>query len=516
MNRAVPMAIGSTAVLLYTAVTCRAQDRIWYAESNIRGDAFGPTSVGPDLDGDGLPDLLISAIQATCTNQFDGWVGLYSTTGGQLQQWCGTGGALFGTGLAWIDDIDGGGVADFVVGESDYYDPVTWGSGTGRIRVFSSETGNVLYDIVGMQGHGSFGNRLDVVDDCDGDGIRDLLVGGPSYGASVEGRAWIFSMRTGTEIRTHVGPAAYTYYGNSVGHLNDVDGDGVGDYAVAAPMTTNLGRLNVYSGRTGSRLLKVDGSGAADNLGLSIAAPGDLDGDGLADVIVGGYTANGHIDAYSPISGHRIWRIDGVTNQEGFGWRCLALPDLNRDGYDEILVSAIYDDHDGRDDGRVDLISGRSHRALYHFYPGIPGIDLYGSLLAHGADFNGDGIEDLIIGTPNGGTKKAKGGHTAIFAGNDLFLQADPIAPLVGDTVTIDLRGGEPGLLGLIALIAIDGSPLFESLLLASFDANGELQLTADIPPEAAGIEYTLFGYAQNPMGRGPLPDSSPAIVSVQ
>lgn len=494
----------------------QAQDRIWFIDSDDAAEAIGHARTGPDIDGDGLEDLLISTLGGDCSNPA-GYVSIVSTTGTELHRWCGYDPTSNFGAAVWVGDVDGLGLPDVAIGETHYYDPVQFGRDTGRVQVYSSESKALLYEIIGTQMDGRFGVPLDRVDDMNGDGIDDLLVGAPSYGPTGEGRAWVFSMKNGKQLWTRAG-GFQARFGHRVVRLRDVDGDSVDDFAVTAERS-NVGRVTAYSGSSGTALRQFDGvTGTSDSLGRSISAPADLDGDGLADIVLGAYgaTGDGHLDAYSVATGNLIWTIPGFSPKEWFGEYSCAVGDIDGDGADDFLVTASWDDHDGKDVGRVDLISGRSHRSLYRFYAGLEGLFQYGTVLTRGADFDGDGIEDLIIGTYYGGKYQSQGGHVAIYAGNDLFLQADPLAPAVNDTVTVDLRGGEPSTLGLVALTAIDGVPLFAPLLVSAFDANGEIQLLADVDPAVSGHDFTILGFAMNRSGRGPLMDSSPQTVSVQ
>lgn len=490
------------------------QELIWYYDDVKRNEFPSTMSVGPDLTTDGLPEVLISVAAGACASISEGRVELWSTAQGRLNQWCGSAdGSTFGAPCSWVDDVDDGGIRDFVVGERGYIDPF-WGNNTGRLSCFSAESGAVIWEIVGSQNNGYFGNFAPL-GDCDADGVSDLLVGSAAYGGNGEGQAWVLSGVDGSTIRIHAGPSADSRLGAGVLGLGDVDGDGVDDYSVWWSNQINKGRVDVRSGRTGALVLRIEGT-RGDNTGRTMARADDLDGDGLADLLITGTSGNGHVDAYSPATGALLWRIDGTTLTENFGERLLQLSDLTGDGYQELLISAIYDDHDAKDAGRVDLICGRTHRALYRFYPELEGVTMFGALLDRGADFNLDGVEDLIMGSYIGGKYASKGGFFAIRAGNDLWLQADPPAPVDGDTVVVDLRGAAAGQLGLIALTAIDGVPLFETLLLAPFDSYGELQLCADIDASLSGMQFTVKGYAQNKKGRGPLIDASPFTVSVQ
>jgi hypothetical protein len=129
---------------------------------------------------------------------------------------------------------------------------------------------------------------------------------------------------------------------------------------------------------------------------------------------------------------------------------------------------------------------------------------------------NGDGIPDLVVGAPVERHSKPAGGTVFVYALNDLYLMSNLEASVPGDTVVVDLRAGPPGLLGLIVLTEVSGAPTFDPLLLAPFDANGELQFCADIDASLSGLDFTIRGYAQNRKGRGPLMDSIDVTISVQ
>lgn len=502
----------SLGVVIALSNASQAQQVIWQIEAAKPEDLLVGVHVGPDDDGDGVAELLLGYMFESCAPGSGGVVREFSTTSGQLEQWCGTtefGG--FGSPVRWMDDVDGGGQPDIAVGET-LYDVSGIGFYVGRIQVYSGETDALIYEVVGTEPNGQFG-YFDLGDDVDGVGIRDLVVGSDRYGPIEEGRAWVLSGATGTEIRAHYGSGLDNRLGARVAGLGDADGDGIEDYAISA-----IGKqVDVYSGSNGALIRRLTDS-AGNNFGIWISRCSDLDGDGLADILVSKVigAGDGRVEAYSPITGALIWSISGLSSVEYFGRPTLEVGDQNADGVRDFLMTTIYDDHVSRDSGRVDLISGATRRPLYRFYPNATKSSYLGEILARGADFNGDDIEDLVIGTTDGGSLSKDAGLIQIRAGNDLWLQADPTAPIIGNTVIVDLRGPPAGQLGLIALIDIDGTPTFAPLLLAPFDANGELQFSADVDSSLSGMEFTLMGWAQNKKGRGPLVEATPFVVSVQ
>ena len=501
-----------TVTIVTVASPAAGQQILWQIEANSDDDALAEARVGPDLDGDGVPELFFGFLGELCTATSGGVAKLFSTSGGQLAQWCGSFPSAFGAPIRWLDDIDGGGTPDFAVGDAAYHEP-TLGPNTGRICVYSTETELLLYQVVGTQPDGRLG-RFDVIADVNADGARDLLVSLYEYGSSGEGETWILSSVDGSILRMHIGSVPWAFLGRFFGAIGDVDGDGVDDYALSV-----AGGVDVYSGSSGATYRHL-AAGKRANFGCSIAKASDLDGDGLADVLISSastrYTGRGVVDAISPASGNVIWTIDNDPLKDFFGRPVIEVADQNDDGYREYLMCAYEDGHDGKSAGRVDLISGATRRPLFIFYPDTSRARYFGQFMAPGADFNGDGIEDFVIGTPDGGDLSNDAGLFQIRAGNDLWLQADPIAPIDGDTVVVDLRGPPKGQLGLIALVAIDGVETFETLLLATFNPRNEMQFCADVDSSLSGMEFTLMGYAQNKNGRGPLLEASPFVVSVQ
>jgi len=146
--------------------------------------------------------------------------------------------------------------------------------------------------------------------DVDGDGLADLVAGSPlfdpGFGLSDAGAAFVFSGATGAQLFRLDGTAAGDILGLSVDGAGDVDGDGVPDLIAGADQASpnglsKAGSALVFSGATGTQIFRFDGPANFDELGFSVAGAGDVDGNGLADLIAGApfADANGLTDAGS-------------------------------------------------------------------------------------------------------------------------------------------------------------------------------------------------------------------------
>jgi hypothetical protein len=124
--------------------------------------------------------------------------------------------------------------------------------------------------------------------DVNGDGVGDLLVGAPRV--AFIGYAYVFSGADGTILRTFVGENYDDLFGRQAIRCGDMDGDGIAEYAISAERadhtSNDAGRVRVFSGQTGAVLYYFDGDGGGVSLGSSLAALGDVNSDGVADLAV--------------------------------------------------------------------------------------------------------------------------------------------------------------------------------------------------------------------------------------
>ena len=235
-----------------------------------------------DVTGDGVSDIGVGASGLGAR--------LYSGSDGVLIQAWSAGWLVAAPG-----DVNGDGVPDLVAGLPLF--PVSpLGSPIGSASVFSGSTGALLWSQTGTFPSGLFGHP-GTVGDLDGDGVREVLIGAPGnsmliYG--IAGHAYVFSGATGALMGELQGPQQpYDSFGAALTGLGDVTGDGVPD---VAGTTFNSGgswalQARVFSGADLSVVTIVGATSANDALGTAIADPGDVDGDGVPDLLAGNHGA---------------------------------------------------------------------------------------------------------------------------------------------------------------------------------------------------------------------------------
>jgi hypothetical protein len=375
-----------------------------------------------------------------------------------------------GASVASAGDVDLDGVPDFLAGSDPSLPDVL-----GRVDLVSGRTGHVLRTLASRVPGDGFGAAVVSAGDLDSDGVPDVVVGCPRevcHDATHLGAVRAYSGRDGSLLWLVRCPATFaaTGFGNAIADLGDVDGDGIDDLVVG-PCTDATGgghqvaSVRVLSGRDGSliRFIRCADSvgGNLPSFGSSVAGPGDVDGDGVPDVLVGAPYAffqvsnSGSVFLWSGRSGAFLRRIDGTVADARFGTVGRA-GDVDQDGIPDFLIGAPRDSTGGVYAGSVSVFSGRD-ASLLRVLRGNTGEE-FGTFLAGGVDVNGDGIPDLAVGAPFASVDGHPGGAVRVYSGRDGSLLTEVrgerpseevgpcalIGDLNGDSIG-DLVLGAPG-----------------------------------------------------------------------
>lgn len=410
-----------------------------------------------------------------------------------------TGTQTFGSAVVSLGDLDGDGIAELAVGENG---DDTGGTDTGAVHVLflnANGTAKRSVKIANATNGGPvltagdwFGCSIALMGDLNGDGIPDLAVGAKGrdtprsyYQSNVNaGGAYLLLMNSNGTVKTSIQVntgnlplAPSDNFGTSLAPLGDLDGNGVIDLAVGAigkdqgtsrPFAERGAVFVVFLNANGTiknHILIGDSSGGhgeiadLDYFGSSLAALGDIDGDGFTDLAIGavgndtGGDSRGAVHVVLLKADGRVkstTRIASGTNGgptlangDRFGTSLAALGDRDGDGITELAVGAAYDDANGASTanrGAVHILHLYSDGAVRDKVkipaqsggaPALQNGDRFGTSIAPLGDLDGDGRLDFVVGSTGDDTGINDGG-----AVNVLFF-APPSPPPV---VTLSIR----------------------------------------------------------------------------
>jgi len=431
------MTIATIPMLLLLAPLASPQG--WSTHMTVDGEAAGDwfgswVAPGPDLDGDGLPEILVGAANA------DGAVGvdcgiayvLAGSNGSQIFRWEGEEVYdHFGGRVANAGDVDGDGHGDIAVSAGGHLGYRTY----GKVYVFSGRTGAQLLKIQGSGDHEYLGTGLCGVGDVDGDGYDDIVAG--TYGdvpMGVPGYVAAFSGTTGLEIWRATATATGIGFGRALAPSADVDGDGMTDVIVSAIWDDigggDTGSVYLYSGVDGHLLDQVPGTEPGAEFGIHVASAGDVNGDGVADVIAsaayadpGGRTDAGCVYILSGAAlSDTLLHLEGPLASDYMGWTVAGGVDWNADGIPDIACGAPGTTHQWSSAlGAVYLFSGKDGSLFQTFVGTDPG-GVFGRNVAALDDITGDGSADLLVGSPFvDSTGGGDSGQVTVFASPGTF-----------------------------------------------------------------------------------------------
>lgn len=405
-------------------------------------------------------------------------------------------------------DLDGDAVPDVVM--CGFVESTPALPNSGAARAFSGANGALLWERRGLAQERSAANVVGL-GDVDNDG-RDDLVLAPAGGSLLPYTVRVVSGATGMILRSIALPNTASSYGALFASGGDMDGDGIDDLLVGLPGDDtgafDGGRIQVYSGATGALVAERFGAVAGRELGLRVGILDDLDGDGRAEAWVmriggtGGYTSD--VVAGADLVSVR-YTLDGLPT---------TLGDLDGDGVRDLATSFAVTGPLGvlyTAEGRSGLNGALLFREQHPF-------DSRFAEFSDAGDSDGDGFDDLAWSRTDPSSSNAfaievhslarANGAAVCFGaasstGFRAVLRASGSFQVAANDLTLTATGLPSGTLAL--LLSSPSYGIFEAPAIGGVASDGDLCIAGG-PVTRHGSQLAVGLVAVFPLNLGALP----------
>ncbi|MBT3221327.1 MAG: hypothetical protein HN348_19770, partial [Proteobacteria bacterium] len=390
-----------------------------------------------------------------------------------------------GASVADAGDVNGDGISDIIIGAP--HNASSWSSGPGDAYIVFGPPTSASLDLsladiklTGVDNGDWLGAWVSGAGDVNGDDIDDVIIGAPGVSKTFDSAGAAYLVLGPLEKDISVADADAHFMGewtsdgagSVVAGVGDIDDDGMDDFIVTSFIhgsPPQAGTVYLIHGPSPGNLLLKDiddrivGENYGDHVGFSADGAGDLDGDGLPDLIIGApnddqkdtdagaaYIALGPVSGEIPVSITDA-KLRGQAANDRAGSSVAGVGDIDGDGLDDVLIGADGEATAGTNSGAAylitdsvieskslkkadaKLISEASHHSV-------------GWAVAGAGDFNGDGFDDLLLGAPIAPYNTIVGATYLVYGPVDgTFDLADTDFKLVGNSLEAHPRDAVPG-----------------------------------------------------------------------